>query len=116
MSASVDASELFISVMTLHELEHGVLLMERRDKPQGLMLRRWLDQHVRPAFEQRILPVDAAVVLRSARLHVPDPKPINDALIAATAFVHHMTLVTRNTVDFQGMGLTVLNPWAATSN
>jgi predicted nucleic acid-binding protein len=107
----VDASELYLSVITVQELEIGVLLVERRDPVQGAMLRSWLNDHVLPAFAGRILPVDTVVALRSARLHVPDPHPVRDGLIAATALVHGMTVVTRNVEDFAGAGAKVLNPW-----
>ncbi|MBI5329624.1 MAG: type II toxin-antitoxin system VapC family toxin [Betaproteobacteria bacterium] len=109
---SVEADDLFLSVITLQELEIGVLLAERRDPSQGAVLRKWLNQHVIPAFRGRILPVDQAVALRSAQLHVPDPHPIRDGLIAATALVHGMTVVTRNVTDFASSGVTTLNPWA----
>lgn len=110
---SVDAISLYVSVVTLQELELGVLLAERRDAAQGAVLRAWLNAQVLPAFAGRILPVDAAVALRCAALHLPDPRPAMDSLIAATALVHGMTLVTRNTADFQIPGLAVLNPWQA---
>jgi predicted nucleic acid-binding protein len=108
---SVDANELYISAITVQELEIGVLLAERRDKAQGSVLRSWLDGHVLPAFADRILSVDIVVALRSARLHVPDPRPVRDSLIAATALVHGMTVVSRNTADFEPTGVTTLNPW-----
>lgn len=107
----VDAAELFISVVTLQELEIGVLLAERKDAPRGALLRSWLEQHVLPAFHQRVLPVDTAVALRSARLHVPNPRPVRDMLIAATALVHGMTMVTRDVADFAATGVVLLNPW-----
>lgn len=107
----VDAGELYLSVIAVQELEIGVLLVERRDPVQGAMLRSWLNDHVLPAFAGRILPVDTAVALRSARLHVPDPHPVRDGLIAATALVHGMTVVTRNVEDFASAGAKVLNPW-----
>lgn len=110
----VDAATLFVSVITLQELEIGVLLSERKDPPSGAVLRRWLDHHVVPAFADRILPVDTAVALRSARLHVPEPRPVRDALIAATALVHGLSVVTRNVRDFESTGVAVLNPWEAT--
>ncbi|PKM16047.1 MAG: VapC toxin family PIN domain ribonuclease, partial [Gammaproteobacteria bacterium HGW-Gammaproteobacteria-2] len=91
----VDAVDLYLSVITLQELEIGVLLAERRDPSQGAVFRAWLNGHVMPAFSGRILAVDIAVAQRSARLHVPDQRPIRDALIAATALVHGMTVVTR---------------------
>lgn len=93
------------------ELEIGILRIERHDKDQGGRLRRWMDQHVLPEFLERTLPIDSAVALRSARLHVPDPRSERDALIAATATVHGMTLVTRNLADFKATGVRVMNPW-----
>ncbi len=110
---SAGAGGFFISVVTLMELETGVRLVERRDAKQGAMLRSWLDDKVLPGFAGRILPVDEAVALRCAALHVPDPRPERDALIAATALVHAMTLVTRNVADFEPMGVPLFNPWAA---
>lgn len=109
----VSSAELFISAITIHELEHGVLLMERSDPAQGAVLRAWLDQSVVAAFKSRVLPVDERVVRRAAGLHVPDPAPFRDALIGATALVHDMTVVTRNLKDFQRFDeLDVLNPWS----
>lgn len=108
---SVDAAELHLSVITIQELEIGVLLTERRDPAQGAVFRAWLNEHVLPAFAGRILSVDTAVALRSARLHVPDPHPVRDGLIAATALVHGMTVVTRNVADFEPTGVQTLNPW-----
>jgi hypothetical protein len=96
----------------MHELEHGVLLMERSDPDQGALLRAWLDQSVTAAFKSRVLVVDERVARRSAALHVPDPAPFRDALIGATALEHDMTVVTRNLKDFERFaGLDVLNPW-----
>lgn len=109
----VEASDLYLSVISLQELEIGVLLAERRDPAQGAILRVWLTTRVLPAFKGRILSVDGAVAQRSARLHVPDPRPVRDALIAATALVHGMTVVTRNVADFEPTGVLLLNPWVA---
>lgn len=108
---SVDASDLYLSAITIQELEIGILLAERRDPSQGAIFRAWMSSHVLPAFSGRILVVDTAVALRSARLHVPDPRPVRDGLIAATALVHGMTVVTRNVIDFQATGAAILNPW-----
>ncbi|ARB27950.1 type II toxin-antitoxin system VapC family toxin [Pseudomonas tolaasii] len=108
---SVIAARLFISAITLKELETGVLRIERRDAAQGKVLRTWLKRHVMPAFDARILPVDAAVALRCAHLHVPDKANESDALIAATALVHGFTVVTRNVSDFIFSGVNVINPW-----
>jgi toxin FitB len=110
-AAGLPASELFLSAISVLELEMGVLLVERRDAAQGTVLRSWLDRHVLPAFVDRILPVDAAVARRCARLHVPDPRAERDALIAATALVHELTVVTRNVGDFEATGVRLLNPW-----
>lgn len=108
---SVDAADLYLSVITVQELEIGVLLAERRDPSQGAVFRAWLNGHVLPAFAGRILVVDSAVAERSARLHVPDPRPLRDGLIAATALVHGMTVVTPNVADFAPTGVPTLNPW-----
>ena len=109
----VDAAALFVSAITILELELGVLLIERKDAVQGAMLRAWLDLQVLPEFAGRTLPVDSAVAQRCARLHVPDKRGERDALIAATALVHGMTLVTRNIADFKATGVNLLNPWDA---
>ncbi|MDR3158863.1 MAG: type II toxin-antitoxin system VapC family toxin [Zoogloeaceae bacterium] len=109
--AGVDAASCFISVVTVMELELGILRVERRDAAQGARLRHWMDRHVLPEFSERTLAIDAAVALRCARLHVPDLCPERDAYIAATALVHGMTVVTRNVADFAPMGVRVLNPW-----
>ena len=109
---SVDAADLFVSSITILELELGVLTMERKDAALGALLRAWLEQHVLPEFSGRTLPVDTAVARRCARLHVPDKRSERDALIAATAIVHGMTVATRNVADFQFTGVTLLNPWA----
>ena len=108
---SVDAADLFVSAITILELELGVLAMERKDAAQGALLRAWLEQQVWPEFADRTLPVDAAVALRCARLHVPDPRAERDALIAATALVHGMTVATRNVADFLPTGVALINPW-----
>ena len=110
-AGSVDAASLFVSAITIQELEIGILLIERRDATQGALLRAWMKNHVLPAFAGRILPVDTAVALRSAALHVPNPRPARDGLIGATALAHGLILATRNETDFEGMGVALLNPW-----
>jgi toxin FitB len=105
------AATLYISVISLLELEIGILLMERRDKEQGGILRAWMNRHVLPTFSGRILAIDTTVAQRCAVLHVPNPRSDRDALIAATALVHGLTVATRNVADFEGMGVAVLNPW-----
>ena len=107
-----EAISFYISALTLMELEIGILRMERRDALQGERLRTWMDRHVLPEFLERTLPVDSAVALKCARLHVPDPRSERDVLIASTAIVHGMTVVTRNVADFETTGAKVINPWA----
>lgn len=106
-----DASALFISAITIMELDIGVRRIEQRDPTQGAMLRAWLTERVLLEFEARVLPVDMTVALRCAGLHVPDPRLDRDALIAATALVHGFTVVTRNIEDFRATGAMLLNPW-----
>jgi predicted nucleic acid-binding protein len=108
----VTTSDLFVSVIAIQELEIGVLRVERKDAGQGQILRSWLEERVLPAFSGRILPADIGIARRSARLHVPNPRPVRDALIAATALVHGMTVITRNVSDFVSTGVPVLNPWS----
>jgi predicted nucleic acid-binding protein len=103
----------YMSAITIHELEHGVLLLERSDPDQGAVLRAWLDRSVTAAFADRVLAVDDPVARRAALLHVLDSAPFRDALIGGTALTHGMTVVTRNVKDFTRFeGLDVLNPWA----
>ena len=106
------AALMFVSVISIHELEHGVLLAEHNDAAKGDLLRRWLDHSVVPAFIDRMLHVDLAVAIRAAALHVPHPASVRDALIGATALVHRMVVVTRNVRDFERFSnLDTLNPW-----
>ncbi len=109
--SGMDASAFYLSAVTVMELDLGIRLVERRDPAQGARLRDWMDGRVLPEFAERTLPVDTAVALRCAGLHVPDPRPERDAFIAATALVHGMTVVTRNTADFTALGVDLVNPW-----
>ena len=108
---AVPASSLFLCTISILELEIGVRRIERRDEKQGAILRAWMDGNVLPAFEGRILAIDTAVAQRCAALQVPNPRSDRDALIAAAAMVHGMTVVTRNVEDFEPMGVAVMNPW-----
>jgi predicted nucleic acid-binding protein len=109
--ASTGLATCYISVITLMELEIGVLRLERRDMAQAMPLREWLEARVVPEFSERMLAIDETVARRCAALHVPHTRPERDAMIAATALVHGMTVVTRNTADFEATGVALLNPW-----
>ncbi len=111
--ARTNADLFYLSAVTLRELETGVLRMERRDAVQGARLRTWMTGYVRPQFLHRVLPIDTIVALRAAALHVPDSRSEVDALIAATALVHGMTVITRNVADFERTGVPLINPWIA---
>jgi toxin FitB len=108
---TLPAASLYLSVVSILELEMGILLVERRDPKQGGILRAWMDGHVLPSFSGRILAIDTVVAQRCAALHVPTPRSDRDALIAATALVHSMTVVSRNVTHFQPTGVAVVNPW-----
>ncbi|MDX2143442.1 MAG: type II toxin-antitoxin system VapC family toxin [Rhodospirillaceae bacterium] len=111
-AVSIQPSDMFLSAITMLEIETGVLLLQRRDKQQAGILRAWIDEEVLPTFEGRILAVDTAVAQRCAQLQIPDRRPHLDALIGATALVHRLKLATRNVTDFEGLGLELINPWA----
>jgi toxin FitB len=108
-------SELYLSVVTILELEVGVLRLERRDATQGTVLRTWFERQVLGRFDGRILPFGQQAARRCARLHVPDRRPDRDAMIAATAAAHGMAVATRNIADFAPTGVELINPWAASS-
>jgi toxin FitB len=120
---ALPSASLYISVISVLELEIGILLLQRRDhdrrdndrrdKDQGAILRAWMDRHVLPTFSGRILSIDTAVAQRCATLHVPNTHSDRDALIAATALVHGLTVVTRNVADFERTGVGVVNPWGS---
>jgi len=110
-AAKADPASLHLSVVTIMEVELGIALLDRRDPTQAATLRLWLRERVLPAFAGRILPIDTAVALRCASLHVPDPQSERDAWIAATGLVHGLTIVTRNTADFTATGVPLLDPW-----
>ena len=110
---SVPGNDLYLSSITIFELELGTLQAERRDPPKGTALRTWLERHVLPTFFERILSIDTEVARRCAGLHLPETRSERDAFIAATALVYSMTVVTRNTADFAATGVPTLNPWQA---
>lgn len=109
--AAREPAALFLSAVKILELEIGARRIERRDVKQGAVLLSWIERQVLPLFEDRILSIDLRVAKRCAQLHVPDRRNDRDAYIAATALVHGMTVVTRNTGDFEGTGVPLVNPW-----
>jgi predicted nucleic acid-binding protein len=110
-ASNVAPASLFLSSITVLEMELGILLMERRNPMQGAILRGWMEDHVLPAFAERVLAIDTTIARRCAQLNVPDPKSERDAFIAATALVHALTVVTRNVAYFAATGVVTLNPW-----
>jgi toxin FitB len=114
-AGTIPAASFFLSAISILEIELGALQIARRDAAQGAVLRAWIDDQILPRFEGRILAIDTAVAQRCARLHVPDQRAERDALIAATALVHGLTVVTRNVADFERVGVALLNPWDARS-
>lgn len=109
---TLDADDFYLSVVTILEIEQGILMKERKDEMQASLYRDWLNNDILVRFEDRILPIDLAIAQRCARLHVPDPKSERDALIAATALVHGMAVVTRNEADFKATGFPLIDPWS----
>lgn len=110
-SSIMDVDAMFLSAVTIYELEIGALLLQRRHPIQGAALRGWLDGALSTIFENRVLAVDERVARRCASLNVPNPCSFRDALIAATALVHGMSVVTRNVRDFERTGVALVNPW-----
>lgn len=105
------ATDLYLSVVTVLEIELGIARLERRDVAKASRIQKWLTEAVLDSFSGRILAVDVEVARRTARLHVPDPRPERDAYIAATAATHGLTVVTRNVADFDRAGVPLVNPW-----
>jgi toxin FitB len=108
--AGTDVDSMFISVVSIMEIDIGIRRLVK-DATQQEMLRQWFQGNVLTSFEGKILPIDTDVALICASLHVPDAKSDRDAWIAATALVHGMTVVTRNTSDFIHTGIKLINPW-----
>lgn len=108
---SVDAGDFFLSAITVLEIGQGILARSRSDTVQGAILRAWFDDGVLPAFDGRILSFDAQIARKCEALHVPDRRPERDAMIAATAIIHGLTVVTRNVADFETLEVVFLNPW-----
>lgn len=104
-------SLMYVSVISLMEIEQGILRLERKDTVQACLLKDWFHNIVLPSFDNNVVNIDKNIALTCATLHVPDQKPANDSLIAATALIHDLTLVTRNTKDFEQTGVKLFNPF-----
>lgn len=111
--AQISPSETWISVVTVSEIQTGILNLARKDPSQSLILKQWFEHQVLPHYATRILPIDTKIALLAAELHIPNKRDINDAYIAATAQIHDLTLVTRNVKDFQNIDLKLFNPFQA---
>lgn len=109
---SVPYHQLYISAISIMEIEIGILSKERKDPQQAKILRAWFDNYVLPEFSDRTLNIDKSVALCCANLHVPNPRSERDALISATAIANGMTIVTRNVKDFQVTGVRIINPFS----
>jgi predicted nucleic acid-binding protein len=110
-AASVPAAHQYVAAFTIAGIERGVSAMERADAAQGEVLRRWFDDHVLPAFADRVLPFDLAAARILATYRVPEHAPLDDALIAAVAEANEMTVVTRNARHFEPLGVPLIDPW-----
>ena len=108
---STSPADMYLSAVSILEIKIGALRIARRDHVQGAILNRWIHENVLARFDGRIIPVDPAIALRCAPLHVPDPRPDRDSMIAATALEHRLTVVTRNVHHFTPMGAPIFNPW-----
>jgi toxin FitB len=108
----IPVEELFVSVLTIGEIRRGIESIRFRDQPTARVLELWLRQLV-SSYEDRILPVDQEVAERWGEMNVPDPLPVMDGLIAATAGVHDLTVATRNTKDVARTGVPFVNPFAS---
>jgi predicted nucleic acid-binding protein len=110
-SKTMQPERFFLSAITILEIEQGILRLQRRDAKTAELFRDWLINHVLKQFDGRILAFDLPAALRCAAMHVPDPKPERDSMIAATASLHGLTVATRNVADFEACGVPVVNPW-----
>lgn len=111
-AASIPVADQFVTALTIAEIERGVVAKERTDPAQGAVLRRWLEEHVLPAFAGRVLPFDLPAARILATYPVPDQAPLDDALIAAIAQSTGMTIATRNARHFRPLGVSIVNPWS----
>lgn len=111
--AQQDSNSFYTSAVVMMELERGILGIERKDPQQGRALRAWFDSMAAALLAGRVLPINETTAAICAKLHIPDRSPENDAWIAATARQYGLTLATRNTKDFEPMGIRLCNPFEA---
>lgn len=109
---SEDEADFALSVITIKEIEFGILLLARRDFRQSLVHRAWLDHQILPRFQRQIIDIDLRIALEAAALEAPNPRSTADSLIAATALVHDLTVVTRNVAHFRPMGVRLIDPFS----
>jgi len=110
-AASVPLADQFVSATTIAEIERGVIAKERSDTRQGVVLRRWIEDHVLPAFADRVLPFDLAAARILAAYRVPEHASLDDALIAAVAQSADMTVASRNIKHFEPLDVPCVDPW-----
>jgi toxin FitB len=108
--ATVDSAELFLSVLTIGEIRLGIERLRRKDRAQADTIERWL-HGLRAGYRDHLVDVDAAVAEEWGRMNVPDPLPVIDGLLAASAKIRGWTLVTRNVNDLRTSGISLLNPF-----
>jgi predicted nucleic acid-binding protein len=109
--ADVAEEEIFLSVLTIGEIRRGIESVRRRDPDSAAALDRWLTL-VSETHGDRVVPVDRTITEEWGRMSVPDPLPVVDGLLAATARVLGLTLVTRNIADVEGTGIELVDPFA----
>lgn len=109
--SSIEDSALYISVLSLGELRKGIAIKHRTDPASARLLTAWVDG-LELGFADHILGIDAAIARLWGELSADRPRPVIDTLLAATALIHNLTLVTRNTTDLRGIKVPILNPWA----
>ena len=110
-AAGVPVTDQFVTATTIAEIERGVAAKVRADAAQGVVLRRWFEERVLPAFAGRVLPFDLAAARLLASYRVPEHAPFDDALIAAVAQANEMTVATRNLRHFEPLGVVCVDPW-----
>jgi predicted nucleic acid-binding protein len=110
-AGQLDVQQSFISVVTVLEIEHGAVMIAKKDPAFSARLIAWLHNEILPHYDARVLPIDVAVAMKCAQFGQVHANHFADALLAATALVHNLTLVTRNIGDFRDFAVPLVNPW-----